>query len=270
MDHDAEVVGHYEDRFDESARLRSGAGLLELLRTQEVIERHVALDSSRIIDIGGGPGVYASWLAGLGHDVVVVDPVPRHVAAAGALTPSRGSIVAGLGDARSLDFRDDSFDAAVMLGPLYHLLDRPDRVRAWAEARRVTRAGGVVVGATISRFASIHDGLSQGWLDDEAFAQIAADDMQSGKHVNPSRRPEWFTSAYFHRPEEIAAEAEEAGMTAVELIGVEGTLGWVSDLDRRLSDPVRRRRILNALGAIESEPSLIGVSAHILAIGNVR
>src|SRR5439155_2231303 len=103
---------------------------------------------ARILDVGGATGVYAGPLAEAGYAVHVVDPVPEHVARSAALP----GVSAAEGDARALDKPDASHDAVLLLGPLYHLLDRADRVRAWREAGRVVRPGGVVVGATISRF----------------------------------------------------------------------------------------------------------------------
>jgi 2-polyprenyl-3-methyl-5-hydroxy-6-metoxy-1,4-benzoquinol methylase len=54
-------------------------------RTREIIERHLPAGRLRMLDVGGGTGVHARWLAELGHSVEVVDPMPRHVAAARAL-----------------------------------------------------------------------------------------------------------------------------------------------------------------------------------------
>jgi SAM-dependent methyltransferase len=56
-------------------------------------------------------------------------------------------------DARDLDLGDASVDAVLLLGPLYHLRRRADRVRALSEARRVVRPGGPVFAAAISRWA---------------------------------------------------------------------------------------------------------------------
>lgn len=260
-----DVVGFYEDRYRESDRLLGGSGYLELLRTQHIIGRRLEGTAWRIADIGGGPGVYAQWLAGLGHDVELVDPVSRHVDQAGALAVGVGSIRAQLGDARSLPFQEESIDAVLLLGPLYHLPDRADRSLALSEAMRVLRPGGRLFAAAISRFASIHDGLVRGLLRDPEFAAIAAADVETGRHENPKRHPDWFTSAYFHRPAELRAEVLAAGATDVSVHGIEGLVGWLDDLDERLDDPRDRAIVLDALDRVGTEPSLLGVSAHLLA-----
>lgn len=115
------------------------AGHLEYERTREFVRRHTA-PGSRILDVGGATGVHAEWLAGDGHQVTLIDPVPEQVAVAAKLS----GVVAEVGDARALPYPDESFDAALLLGPLYHLQDRADRVRAVRETSRVLVPGGVV------------------------------------------------------------------------------------------------------------------------------
>ena len=128
----------------EGQRITEGLGRLELLRTQEIILRHLQTGRYRIVDIGGGTAVHAEWLASEGHDVHVIDLVPDHVERVKQLPRSRGAIIAEVGDSRQLPAHDNSFDTALLLGRLYDLTERGDRLRAWAEARRVVRPGGLV------------------------------------------------------------------------------------------------------------------------------
>ena len=76
-----------------------------------------------MLDVGGGPGVYAVWLAGLGYEVALLDPVELHVTQARAAGVARAEV----GDARALPFADGSADAVLLLGPLYHLHEADDR-----------------------------------------------------------------------------------------------------------------------------------------------
>lgn len=261
-----EIREHYDDEIAESERLRSGAGRLELARTQEIIRRHLPLGPLEIIDIGGGPGVHALWLAEDGHVVHVIDPMPKHVEQTQRLAGPQHRISAEVGDARAVPARDDSADAVLLLGPLYHLTERADRLRALQEAGRVVRPGGVIVAAAISRFASLIDGLSREFLFDPAFRSIVERDLRDGQHRNPDRRPHWFTTAYFHYPDELAVEAGEAGLECVEVVGVEGIAGWFGHLFDRWDTPSSRDAILFAARAVGSEPSLLGASTHLLMI----
>jgi SAM-dependent methyltransferase len=251
----------------EAGRLATGQGVLERLRTQDILRRVLPRPPARVLDVGGATGVYAGWLAGLAYQVELVDPVPWHVAEASRLP----GVTARLGDARNLDTPDGSAGAVLLLGPLYHLVDRDARLAALAEAARVVRPGGVVVAAAITRYASLHDGLATGRLGDRRFVDIVRSDLTHGVHRSPGRRPEYFTTAYLHRPEDLAAEVREAGLGEPCMFGVEGVGGWLPRvLDDDLAVPDRRDLVLDLLRRVESEPGLLGASAHILAVASRR
>ena len=261
----AEVLDHYEHLYDEAARITTGFGTLEMVRTQEIVNRVLPAGPARILDVGGGPGTHARWLAEAGHEVVVVDPVPRHVEASAALAAGGLAVTAQLGDARALPHDDGSFDVVLLMGPLYHLLDRDERVQAWREAGRVVKPGGLVIAATINRFASLFAGLGDGLLVTE-FRTIVEGDLRNGEHRNPYGNPRWFTTAYFHHPDEIEREAADVGVSVVEIVGVEGIAVYLPQLAERWDDAAQRVSILDAARAVESEPSLRGLSAHLLVI----
>ena len=161
-----------------------------------------------------------------GYRVHLVDPIPLHVERAqarAAAQPSR-AFTAALGDARRLETSDASVDAVLLLGPLYHLTERHERLAALREAGRVLRPGGLLCAVAISRCASLLDGLAHGRLSDPEFRTIVDRDLLDGQHRNPraTERPDWFTTAYLHRPDELACELDQAGFRSVELLGIEG------------------------------------------------
>jgi hypothetical protein len=95
---------------------------------------------------------------------------------------------------------------------------------------------------------------------------VAAGDLRDGRHRNPTGDPAYFTTAYFHRPEDLAAECAEAGLSHEATLAVEGAAWLLPDLDARLADERRRAVLLAALAALETEPTLLGVSAHLLTV----
>lgn len=257
----AEVIAHY-DEGHEHARLSSGHGRLELWRTQDILLRHLPPPPARVLDVGGGPGIYAEWLAGLGYPVHVVDPVPLHVGQAAA----RPGVTAAVGDARALAEDEASYDVVLALGPLYHLVDRGDRVQAWREFARVVVPGGLVAGAAISRFAALNDGLRKDLILDPSFVAVVDAVLSGGTHRNDGNVPDRFTTAYFHHPDELVAEIADAGLRPQGVLGVECTAWLIGTLPLLLDDPVRRGLLLNWLRRIEAEPSLLGASSHLLAL----
>lgn len=260
------TIAEYYRQAPEECRLEEGAFLLESIRTRELIQRHAPAPPAPVLDIGGAAGAYALWLAEAGYTVHLLDPVPRLVAEAqrrGATHP-RPLASCRVGDARSTNFPDAFADIVLLLGPLYHLTDAQDRARALDEAARVLKPGGRLFAAAISRWASALEGLARDLFQDPQFTAIVEQDMRDGQHRNPTGRLDYFTTAYFHRPEDLRAEVLAAGLRIEGLYGVEGP-GWMlPDIAMRLADERRRADLLRVARALESEPSMLGMSAHLL------
>ena len=259
------VLEHYALGL-EQARLDSGSGLLEFERTKEIVSRHLPAVPSIVADIGGGPGRYTLWLAGLGHAVRHRDVVPLHVEQLSLGVAGRGDVETAVGDATELDLDDSSVDAVLLLGPLYHLHRRSDRLRALREARRIVRPGGTVFVAAISRWAAhLHGVLAQQLYRD------LPDILEELNHVERHGvlRPLFpgsFTG-YTHRPRQLAGEVRAAELELVDLVAVEGAAVLLDDLNERMQHPVDRRVVLDTSRALERVPELIGVGPHLLATG---
>jgi hypothetical protein len=86
-------------------------------------------------------------------------------------------------------------------------------------------------------------------------------------HRNPTRRDGWFTTAYFHRPDDLLDEVTAAGFHGDGPVAVEGLAGWAPDLDAMLADPETRDLIMTVVRATEREPALLGAGSHLLIAG---
>jgi ubiquinone/menaquinone biosynthesis C-methylase UbiE len=222
-----------------------------------------------VVDVGGGSGVYAAWLASLGYEVHLLDPVPKHLVQARQRSLRQPQAIASisLGDARRLEANDNSADAVLLLGPLYHLTERDERVQSLKEALRILRPGGVMLAAGISHFASLFDSLRHGFFSDPMFAPILERDLIDGQHRNPTGNPLYFTTTFFHRPGELARELMAAGFRLESVAAIEGP-GWLAhDFDDLWTDQAQRTRLLECIRKVEREPSILGASPHIMAVG---
>jgi SAM-dependent methyltransferase len=260
------IAAHYASGY-EADRLHQGAGQLDRERSRELVARFLPPAPATVLDIGGGPGGHACWLAAQGYRVHLIDITPLHVELArqaSARQPEAPLASAEVGDARALSWPDGAADAVVLFGPLYHLTDRADRLRALREAHRVLRPGGAFLAAAISRFASALDGLCRGFLKDPQFTDIVRRDLTDGQHRNPTGRPEYFMDTFFHSPDELRSEVAEVGFAAADVYAVEGPCWLLSDFDAWWDNGEYRERLLQIARVLEREPSLLGVSAHLV------
>ena len=263
-----EIRTYYEDQ-DEASRLAKGAGLLEFVRMKEIIRRFLPAPPGVVLDVGGGPGRYACWLARCGYQVHLIDPVEKHVRQAREASEFQSGhklASAKLGDARSLDHRDGSADAVLMMGPLYHLTRRDQRLTALREARRTLKPGGLLFAKAINRFASLLDGLVKGYIDDPSFVGILRRDLEDGQHRSRPDGLDHFTTAYLHRPEELEAEIRDAGFDQKGLFLVQGAGEFAKDLETRMSDPRKKALLLDLIRSVEQERDLIGASSHFVVV----
>ncbi|WP_420125945.1 class I SAM-dependent methyltransferase [Longimicrobium sp.] len=260
------TIAAFYARSPEEDRHTRGLAQLEAYRTRQLIERHAPPAPATVLDVGGAAGAYAVWLAERGYTVHLLDPVPRlideaRIRSGGLARPPASCVV---GDARALPYADGSAQVVLLLGPLYHLTDSLDRARALAEAARVLAPGGVLFAAAITRWAYALYGLMRDLLADPAFARIVDASVRDGVH-RPGRDG-FFTNAYFHRPDELGDELRNAGFRVDGCYGLEGPCGMLPDFDERWSDPQRRDGMIRIAEMVEAEPSLLGMSPHILAV----
>ncbi len=214
------IAAHYGKK-SESQRLLSGRGELEFVRTKRIIEQFLPYETGlSIADVGGGSGPYAFWLAGKGHRVSLFDLVPKHIDEAVSInrTARRPLARIEVADVRSIELGSGQHDVVLLLGPLYHLTSAKERRQVLRKAADWLSPDGVGYVAYISRFASMLDGFTQRLYVDPEFLDIVKQDLETGVHRPNRDNTRYFTDAYFHHPDEIEREAEEAHLQVVDLI----------------------------------------------------
>jgi ubiquinone/menaquinone biosynthesis C-methylase UbiE len=267
----AEEIRQYYEMGLEAQRLSSALGELEFVRTKEIISRYLPRPPAVVLDVGGGPGAYACWLAQEGYDVHLIDPIHLHLEQARQASqqqPESPIRSIAQGDARRLAHADGYADVVLLLGPLYHLTERTERISALQETWRVLKQGGLLCAVGISRFASTLAGLIDGYFEDEDFVAIAKRDVAEGQHRNPTGKANYFTRGFFHHPDELREELLEVGFSVEGILAIEGVAVFLQDLEEQWRDPTRRERVLEALRWLEDEPSVVGVTGHIIAVAS--
>jgi SAM-dependent methyltransferase len=258
---DSDLQAYYA-RDEERDRLSAGVGRVEFLRTVEVISRTLPAAPAIVADIGGGPGRYTDWLVDAGYTVIHRDVVAGHVEQ--VRTRHAHRVDTAVGDARALDLRDDSVDAVLLLGPLYHLEDPADRATALIESRRVVRSRGVVYVAAISRWAARLHGMlvERVHLKYPTIIEMV-DQMEATGEIRPIHDNSF--NGYAHTSDQLREEIQRSGLDVESCVALEGISFALSDLDQRLDDPDERRLLLETLRAHESVTELLGLGPHLLA-----
>jgi SAM-dependent methyltransferase len=265
-DEERRAVLAYYDLGLEQDRLESGHGIVEFERTKEIVGRHLPEAPCVVADIGGGPGRYALWLIGQGYVVRHRDLVALHVEQLSTAAGTHDALDTAVGDATGLDLDDESVDAVLLLGPLYHLQRRDDRLQALRETRRVVRPGGPVFVAAISRWAARLHGVLLERLYRDLPRMI--DELPGVERTGalPPLFPGSF-SGYGHRPRQLVSELRAAGLDLVDLVAVEGPAALLADLTERMRDSVDAHVVLDAARSLERVPELLGIGPHLLATG---
>jgi SAM-dependent methyltransferase len=256
-------IARYYEKGQEADRLESPFSRWEKIRTLDLLDRFLPPAPALILDVGGAAGAYAFPLAERGYVVDLFDPVPLHIEQAKrrAAIDQRMPRSIQVGDARAIPCDDRAADAVLFFGPLYHLTDCKERVKAIREARRVLRSGGVLLAVAISRFASALDGIGRGLIRDPDFVRIVEQDLKTGQHRNETGNLDYFTTAFFHHPDELRMELVEGGFPNPRLCAIEGPLWTVPE-----SAAAAWEELMATVRALENEITLIGASAHIMGI----
>lgn len=239
---------------------------LEKERTISILKRYLPPPPAIILDIGGAAGAYAFPLTEMGYTVHLIDPVSLHIEQAKSYENLSSIQLASytVGDARCVDIDDRFADVILFFGPLYHLVDETDRLKSLKEAHRLLKPDGQLFAVGISRYASLMDCLYKEVL--EAKKDVIKQELVTGIHRKIS---EGFDFGYLHTPAKLKDEIKQCGFNNVSLLAIEGPV-WHKGIMANLNkDQINWQVLLTILEKIEMEESIIGASAHIMAIAKV-
>ncbi len=260
------IVEQYYDSSTEFEWERLERHRTEFAVTLKALEHFLPPPPATVLDVGGGPGRYSIALAQLGYEVTLVDLSTANLQFAADRCREAGVTLAGMHHGNALDlsfFPSGSFDVALLMGPLYHLVTLRERMQSLLEARRVLHECGSLAASFITRFAPFRDAMARNAMEEY--------------HKNPEHtRKLWetgvtppngaFPNAYFVFPEEVHLMMDSAGFDALALVGVEGAAAGHEEAVNALSGEDWEFWVEwnYRLGL---EPTLLGASNHLLYIG---
>jgi S-adenosylmethionine-dependent methyltransferase len=239
----------------------------EFAVTLRALDAHLPPAPARMLDCGGGPGRYAIALAQRGYEVTLFDLSPELLAMAREKAVEAGVTLSGFEQGTATDlsrFADDSFDAVLLMGPLYHLLDEAERKQALAEAYRVVKPGGPVFAAFIARYAAYIDAAAR-------YPERAIEEAQEYLHIAqtgllpPRSDGDAAFTAYFAHPSEVAPLCHSVGLDIDAILGVEGLVSLREQLVNALEGPAWEFWV-DVNYQIAHDPAIHGGVEHLLAV----
>jgi len=271
---DKDVLDSYNAGIERN-RLRTGIGRIEFERTKELLLERLPAPPAVIYDIGGGYGEYAWFLSSLGYEVHLFDLSETNIRMSGELAeeyPGATLAASAVADARCIDRPDNSADAVLLMGPLYHITERSERLLALAESRRVLKDGGLLFAAGINRYstllwaASVY-GKKNCLLEEPAFMEMVAHELESGHHIKPtSGSYSGIGNSFFHNSDSLQEELLAAGFRDTEIHGIDGCAWMVPNIDPLWENHTAREALMRTVRLTDSHKEMLPLSTHLLGI----
>ena len=275
---DRAVLAYY-DAGEEFLRLRTGIGRIEFERTKEILLEELPKAPAVIYDIGGAYGEYAWWLTSLGYEVHLFDLSEMNIEMSAMLKdeyPDHDLAAAVVCDARSVPRPDKSADAILLMGPLYHITDKTERLKALSECRRLLKDEGKIFAASLTPFSVLlhnitiyrpHIENGNHRLEDPVFLNMVERELKDGCHDNPDRMNySGIGSSHFHTAAALREELLEGGFGSTRVHGIMGGAWLVNDLDSVWEDETSREALMNTVRLLDEHEEIIGLSGHLLAV----
>ncbi len=255
----------FYNKVSEETRLNKGMGVFEFERVKLLIEKYLSSSTLKIIDIGGGTGKYSEWLAKKGHQVYLVEPIPKHIKLAeGRASKLKNKFYVQAGESRKLEFKNNFADLIILHGPLYHLQKKEDRELTISEAKRVLKNDGIILGFAINYTASTLVGLLNGLIHKNSFFKMCKEELTTGIHNPPDDFPWLLAEAYYHKPEQLKAEFINQGLTYINTYAVEGMAWLDKEYFANMLNNKKQKTLLELIKITENDNYLLPFSPHMM------
>ena len=260
-------------------RLHTDIGRIEFAYTKELLISHLPPPPAVIYDIGGGYGEYAWWLTSLGYEVHLFDLSETNIATSSELSeryPGYSLHRAEVCDARCVPRTDQTADAILLMGPLYHITDYKERISALTECHRLLKEEGILFAAALTPYSVLLHCITvyrtkhsskQDALDNPAFLSMVRRELSDGHHENPERSVyDGLGTSHLHTAAALRTELSAGDFSDVKIHGVMGGAWLAHDIDTLWEDPAARETLMETVRMLDGHDEIIGLSGHLLAI----
>lgn len=275
---DKAVLAYYEAG-REYNRLRTNIGLIEFERTKEILLENLPKPPAVVYDIGGAYGEYSWWLASLGYEVHLFDLSETNIKMSETLAKEYPNCVLASSkvcDARSIPREDNSADAILLMGPLYHITDYDERRKAIRESYRLLKEGGLLFTAALTPYSvllyniTVYSPNSENrntYLENAEFLAMIERELNDGCHINPDKTVyEGLGSSHLHTAKALKAELTEGGFSNSVVHGIMGGAWLAPNIDELWKNETSRNALMNTVRLLDTHEEIMGLSGHLLAV----
>jgi SAM-dependent methyltransferase len=265
IDNVSDIIAMYNNDV-EKEHIRLDRHQLEHDLTWCYLNKYLPSEGS-ILEIGVATGRYTLELAKRGYTITAIDFSDKLLEKCKQLVTNDGllkQVQFVLADARDLGkVAKKNFDAVLLMGPLYHLVEEEDRLTSLKQVFNHLREGGIIVSSFISRFGIFGDIIKYipEWIKQQSEVQSI---IGSGR--DPKDIPKGGFRGYFATVSEIAPLHEKVGFTTLVVAGIEPGISAEDESYNKLEGK-QRELWLELFYEVSTEETIIGASRHLLYIG---
>ncbi len=254
-----EYLADFYENYDENGRLVSKHGMIEYITTMKYIEKYLQSDM-RILEIGAATGRYSHTLAKRGYRVDAVELLEQNIEIFKQNTSEGEPVTITQGNAVDLSqFKNNTYDITLLLGPMYHLFTKEEQQQALAEAIRVTKKNGIIFAAYCMGDASVlSHGFVRGKIND-IIEKCSLDTETFDTFSNP------WDIFELYRKENIDELREKFDVTQLHFIATDGYTNHMRETVDQMDDATYNLYLKYHLATCERQ-DMIGYSHHTLDI----
>lgn len=256
MTENEQVLINYYNKFNEDKRLKTKHARVEYQTALYYIHKYLNNRDSTIIDVGAGTGAYSLELFDEGYDVTAVELVKHNFRRMQLKNPK---LKAYQGNALDLSkFHDNSYDMALLFGPMYHLMDRKEQLKALLEAKRVVKPNGLImISYCMNEYAIITHGFKDGFIKES----LSHKECDNNYHVLSKDNDLY----HYMRLEDIDELKEKAGLERINIIAQDGAAEYLKREINSMDEETFSYFMDYHLHTCERK-ELLGASRHVLDI----